>query len=50
MAPNATLEILSFNPFVVNENMNDKNQHPELNFFHESISSFFHKLRIARKF
>ena len=39
MAPNATLETLSFNPFIVNENMNDNNQDPDLNFFHESVSS-----------
>ena len=39
MAPNATLETPSFNPFIVNENMNDNNQDPDLNFFHESVSS-----------
>ena len=40
MAPNATLETLSFNPFIVNENMNDNNQDPGLNFLHEIISTF----------
>ena len=39
MAPNATLKTLSFNPFIVYENMNDNNQDPDLNFFHESVSS-----------
>ena len=39
MAPNATLKALSFNLFIVNENMNDNNQDPDLNFFHESVSS-----------
>ena len=37
MAPNATLETLSFNPFIVNENMSN-NQDLDLNFFHESVS------------
>ena len=37
---NATLETMSFNPFIVNENMNKNNQDPDLNFFHESVSSF----------
>ena len=41
MAPSVTLETFSFNPFIVNENMNDNNQDPNLNFFHESISSSF---------
>ena len=40
MAPNATLETLSFNPFIVNENMNDNNQDLGLNFLHEIISTF----------
>ena len=39
MAPNATLETLSFNLYVVNENMNDNNQDPDLIFLHESVSS-----------
>ena len=37
MAPNATLKT-SFNPFIVHDNMNDNNQDPDLNFFHESVS------------
>ena len=40
MARNVILETFSFNSFVVNENMNDTNQEPDLNFFHfhESVS------------
>ena len=33
MAVNAKLEMLSFNLFIVNENMNDNNQDPNLKFF-----------------
>ena len=40
MAPNATLETLSFDPFIVNENMNDNNQDLGFNFLHEIISTF----------
>ena len=29
MAPNATLETLSFDPFIVHENMNVNNQDPD---------------------
>ena len=32
MAPNATLKT-TFNPLVVHDNMNDKNQDPDLNLF-----------------
>ena len=39
MVSNATLETLSFNSFIVNGNMNDNNQYPDLNFFDESVSS-----------
>ena len=39
MVPNATLETVSFNPFIVNENMNDCNQDPDLNFFDKSLFS-----------
>ena len=39
MAPNLTLETLFFNPFIVNENMNNNNQDHDLNFFRESASS-----------
>ena len=35
MNPNATLKT-SFNPFIVHKSMNDNNQDPDLNFFHES--------------
>ena len=38
MAPNATLKT-PFNPVIVHDNMNDNNQDPDLNFFHESVSS-----------
>ena len=38
MALNVTLKT-SLNQFIVNENMNDNNQDPDLNFFHESFSS-----------
>ena len=33
MAPNVTLETLSFNPFIANENLSNNNQDPDLNFF-----------------
>ena len=39
MAPNVTLEMLFFNPFIINENMNNKNEDPDLNFFQESVFS-----------
>ena len=39
MAPVTTLETLSLNPVIVNENMNDSNHDLELNFFHENVSS-----------
>ena len=39
MVPNATLETVSFNPFIVNENMNDCNQDADLNFFDKSLFS-----------
>ena len=39
MVPNVTPETLSFNPFIVNENMKNNNQNHDLNFFHESVSS-----------
>ena len=28
---------LSFNPFIVNENMNDNNRNTDLNLFHENV-------------
>ena len=39
MAPNLAPETLFFNPFIVNENINNNNQDPVLNFFHKSVSS-----------
>ena len=39
MAPSATLETLSFKPFIVTGNMDDNSQDLDLNFFHESVSS-----------
>ena len=50
MAPNATLETLSFNSFIVTEDMNDNNEDPDLNLFDASVSSSLHELRIARRF
>ena len=38
MVLNAILETLSYNPIIVNENMNDNNQDPTSNFFYESVS------------
>ena len=38
MDPNTTLKMLSFNPFIVNENINDNNQDPDLNFFNTKMS------------
>ena len=34
MAPNTTFKSLNFNPFSVNDSLNDNSQDPELNFFH----------------
>ena len=39
MVPNVTLKTLSFNQFIVIDDMNDSNQGPDLNFFYESVSS-----------
>ena len=36
MVPNVTLKTLSFNQFIVIDDMNDSNQGPDLNFFCES--------------
>ena len=49
MAPNSALETLSFNSFMVNENMNDNNLDTDLNFFYESISSYL-RSPIAKRF
>ena len=37
MVLNAPLKTLSFNSFIVNENMNDNNQDSDCKFFHESL-------------
>ena len=39
MVPNVTLKTLSFNQFIVIDDMNDNNQGPDLNLFYESVSS-----------
>ena len=50
MLRNATLDTLSFNPFIVNENMNHKNQNPDLNFFHKSITSLLDTDYVSPKY
>ena len=49
MAPNATPEAMSFNPFIVNENINNSNQDRDLNFFHESVSFSFDTVYVLPK-
>ena len=49
MAPNATLEMLSFNPFIVNENINNNNQDPDLSFFQEIASSSHDTVYVSPK-
>ena len=39
MAPNTTFESLNVNPFILNDSLNDKSQDPDVNFFHDNISS-----------
>ena len=39
MAPNTTFESLNFNPFIFNGSLNDKSQDPDVNFFHDNVSS-----------
>ena len=38
MAPNTTFELLNFNPFIVNDSLNDTSQDPDVNFFHDNVS------------
>ena len=38
MAPNTTFESLNFNPFIVNDSLNDNSQDPDVNFFHYNVS------------
>ena len=38
MAPNATFESLNFNPFIVNDSLNDNSQDPDVNVFHDNVS------------
>ena len=49
MAQNVILETFSFNSFVVNENMNDTNQDPDLNFFHFHESVFLTQITYRQK-
>ena len=37
MAPNTTFESLNFNPFIVNNSLNDNSQDRDVNFFHDNI-------------
>ena len=50
MAPNATLETLYFNPFIINEDISDNNIDPDVNFFHESVSSSLDTDYISQKY
>ena len=38
MVPNTTFESFTFNPFIVNDSLNDNSQDPAVNFFHDSVS------------
>ena len=38
MAPNTTFESLNFNPFIVNDSLNDNSQDPDVNFFYDNVS------------
>ena len=38
MGPNATFKSLNFNPFIVNDSLNENNQDPVVNFFHDNVS------------
>ena len=38
MAPNTTFKSLNFNPFIVNDSLNDDSQDPDVNFFHDNFS------------
>ena len=40
MAPNTTFKSLNFNPFIVNDSLNDNSQDPGVNFFHNNVSPF----------
>ena len=40
MAPNITFESLYFNPFIVNDSLNDNSQDPDVNVFHDNVSPF----------
>ena len=39
MSRNTTFEFLNFNPFIVNDSLNDKSQDLDVNFFHDNVSS-----------
>ena len=38
MAPTTTFESLNFNPFIVNDSLNDNSQDPDVNFFQDNVS------------
>ena len=38
MAPNTTFKSLNFNPFIVNDSLNDTSQDAGVNFFHNNVS------------
>ena len=38
MALNTTFESLNFNPFIVNDSLNDNSEDPNVNFFHDNVS------------
>ena len=37
MAPNATFQSFNFNPFIVNDSLNDNRQGPDVKFFHNNV-------------
>ena len=40
MASNTTFKSLNFNPFIINNSLNENSQYPDVNFFHDSVSHF----------
>ena len=38
MGPNTTFKSLNFNPFTVNDSLNENSQDPVINFFHDTVS------------
>ena len=39
MVPNTTFESLNFNPFIVNDSLNDNSKDLDVNFFHDNVST-----------